>query len=72
MNAKEKAHDLIDKFIPYSYDGYNSAEDYAIQCARICVQECIDCSRGRYGDRLTMQYWLDVELHINKIDNYEN
>ena len=68
MNEKERAIHLMDQF--QSIDGeftcicFNGAKE----CALVVVQECIDCSRGRYGDQLSMQYWLNVEKEIHKRD----
>jgi hypothetical protein len=67
MNAKERAKYLMVEF--QSIDGSRTSICFegAKQCALIVVQECIDCSRGRYGDQLSMQYWLNVE---NEIKNF--
>jgi hypothetical protein len=55
MTPKEKAKELLDKFISYSYfsDGNNSMnrqyqqEDNAKQCALIAVDEIINSSPAR-------------------------
>lgn len=63
MTPKEKAEELVDK---YRYADYTDiGEEGCKQCALITVQECIDTTRGRYGDVLSMQYWLDVEKEIS-------
>ena len=64
MNPKEKAEDLIDKFLE---ETYLQDHNEAVQCALICVQECIDTTRGKYGDYISMQYWLDVEKEIEQL-----
>ena len=67
MTPKEKAKELIDKYLDVSV--MYGLTDYAKECALITVQECIDVTRGRYGDYTSMQYWLDVEKEINQYDN---
>lgn len=67
MSPKEKAEELVEKFINYAYDGMSSAEDNAIVIALICVEECIDCSRGRYGDQISMEYWHNVREYLKAI-----
>ena len=67
ISAKEKARELVDKFINYSYfsDGNNSMnrsyqqEDNAIQCALIAVDELIKETGAKY--------WYDVKQEIEKL-----
>jgi hypothetical protein len=64
MTPEQKAHDLIDK-----YDWIDCSNDIK-QCVLIVIQECIDTTRGRYGDQLTMEYWLNVRHEV--IEIYKN
>ena len=64
MTPKEKANDLILK-----YDWMDCPNDIK-KCVLIVIQECIDTTRGRYGDQLSMQYWIDVRNEV--IENYKN
>lgn len=64
MTPKEKANELIDQF-----DWIDCSNDIK-QCVLIVIQECIDTTRGRYGDQLSMQYWLDVRQEVTEI--YKN
>ena len=65
MKEKQKAVELIEKYLDADY--LDASIHGAKSCALICVQECIDCSRGRFGDELSMQYWLNVEQEIIKL-----
>jgi hypothetical protein len=38
MTPREKAKELVDKFIPYAYDGASSSEENAQECALIAVE----------------------------------
>lgn len=70
-NPKEKAKELVDKFINYSYfsDGNNSMnrqyqqEDNAKECALIAVDEIIDyCS-----DIYDKEFMIEVKHEIEKL-----
>jgi hypothetical protein len=65
MTPKEKANALLWKYLP-KIEGWDSEEktELAKELSIVTVQECIDTTRGRYGDYLSMQYWLDVEKEI--------
>ena len=70
LAEKNKALDLVDSFYIEMYD-FKVSDEVLIhkskEFALKCVRECIDCTRGRFGDDLSMQYWLDVEKEINKL-----
>jgi hypothetical protein len=70
MEAKLKAKELVQKFIPHSYhqDSESQCYDHAKQCALIAVQMIINANP--HSNPLntivhsTMQYWLDVKQEI--------
>jgi hypothetical protein len=76
--AKEKAMELVDKFVVYSYfsDGNNSMnrqyqqEDNAKQCALICVDEILqELENGDDGQTsIPYVYWQEVKQELNKQD----
>ena len=74
MTSKEKAKELVDKFLPYSYyhEMDNSMnrnyqqEDNAKQCALICVNEIIDSSKEYFKNTTYDEYWEEV---LTEIDN---
>ena len=77
MTPKQKAEELVDKFISYSYysDGNNSMErnyqqkDNAKECASIAVDEIL--SMGIMSDsghfRMAKSYWEEVKQEIEKL-----
>lgn len=76
MTPKEKAKELVDKFISYSYfsDGNNSMnraneqEDNAKECALIAVDEITSIKLLWYQkDTKELEYWKEVKQEINKL-----
>jgi hypothetical protein len=69
MIPKDKAEDLIQKFMPYQDDYYNDEpRDGAISCALIAVDEVIEALREHHWqNRLIIDYWEEVK---HKIENY--
>ena len=67
MKPKEKAEELIKKFIKHSHECYKSD---AIQCALICVDKIIK-DRQRLSDALFHNdtYWQEVKREINNFKN---
>lgn len=73
MTPKEKAKELVDKFISYSYfsHGNNSMnrsyqqEDNAKQCALIAVDEILNQFNWRSATGLA--YWEEVKEEIQKL-----
>jgi len=69
MSPKEKAEELIDKFIhSESQDGYNDVRDIhaAIRCALIVLDEIIKFG-NESGIREPMMYWNKVKQEIEKL-----
>jgi len=80
MEAKEKAIELINKFLDYSNDDYHDTKYQhelnetrrlnAKECAVIAVDECYyEINRHTSNDnRLKrMQYWREVKQEIEKL-----
>ena len=67
MKAKEKAKELVDRFlnIEGADDCGNSYSYVAIQCALICVDEILEGSRLFYIE--DYYYWTEVKQEINKL-----
>lgn len=77
MTQKEKARELVDKFISYSYfsDGNNSMnrsyqQEYnAKQCALISVDEILnDYLNSTYPKDLSIKYWNEIKEEIQKLE----
>lgn len=69
MTPKEKALDLVDKFMKYSWfsflDGYeeSSRKDSAIKCSLIAVNEILDVLFQHHE----VDYWKDVKIELEKL-----
>ena len=69
MTPKEKAQELINKFIPHTKVfhevlGWEDYLDSAKECALIAVDEIIN---GNFGDGYNHQFWECVKNEIEKI-----
>ena len=69
MSPKEKAKDLISKFIPYAEDaefliGSDDNVSSAKQCALIAVEEIL---KGDHLIRTPLSYWQSVKTEIEKL-----
>jgi hypothetical protein len=68
MTHKEKAQELVDKFMPHSTGNSNSNE--AIECALIAIDEIIDLLEdngltfAEYHDKTTIEYWFQVKQEV--------
>jgi hypothetical protein len=70
MTPKEKAEDLVDKFIQYVPAEEEFELDYAKQCALIAVDEILDANPSliKYNDiELDDIYWQEVKQEIEKL-----
>jgi len=74
MTPKEKAIELVDKYIPLSLRLYSEYEwveeiDSAKQCALIAVDELIEFAYNYtdYNEKSTKEYWQEVKQEIEKI-----
>ena len=73
MTPKEKAKELVDKFVGYAYDGISEAEYNAIAIALIAVDEILnelDDIMNFEASRLSLKmikYWKQVKEEIEKI-----
>jgi hypothetical protein len=69
MTPKEKAHELINKFLLYSDDGDLKNKYWKIrnskQCALIAVDEILNGSRLFYFE--DYKYWQEVKQEIEKL-----
>lgn len=65
MTPKEKAKELVDKFMAYS----DCADEFffAVECALIAVDEIINAVEGKYD-----QYWIEVKKEINNLKQCKN
>jgi hypothetical protein len=68
MTPKEKAEELVDKFIQYVPAEEEFEWDYAKQCALIAVDE-IQKIKSVYHDDTLYDYWQEVEQGIINIKN---
>jgi len=75
MKPKEKAFELVDKFMEHTVEWDNikelafDSEFHAKQCALIAVQELIDqCHSYREIDLgMSFEYWEEVKQEIEKL-----
>lgn len=71
MTPKEKAKELVGKFMPHSSGNSNNNE--AKQCALIAVDELIkeSCKGSKFKDPYyqdgEIQYWIEVKKEINNL-----
>jgi len=71
MTPKEKAEELVDKFIQYTPADSEFEYPYAKQCALIAVNEIINSNP--HSNPLntevysTMEWWLEVKKEIIKL-----
>jgi hypothetical protein len=74
MTPKEKAKELVDKFIEHTMDwdildGYVDDMLRAKQCAFIAVDEMIEQQQMQFENMLwsCVEYWKDVKHEIEKL-----
>jgi hypothetical protein len=79
MTPKEKAKELVDKFIHYvncwddetADPNYTQAYNYSKQCALIAVDEIAKCTKYENqkfdNDRFSEDYWKEVKQEIGKL-----
>lgn len=70
MTSKEKAKELVDKYIllvPEHFGGMDL--ELAKQCALICVDECLKIERKKDMDfsKRNIEYWQEVKQEIEKL-----
>ena len=61
MTPKEKAKELVKEYY------WNSDKSDAKQCALICVDEIIESIRHIIGEKLRVEYYLEVKQEIEKL-----
>jgi hypothetical protein len=79
MTPKEKARELVDKMMLYSYEKIENEKntkyivdnkikkEYAIQCALIAVNEILIIMNEEYlSGALKIEYWQEVKQEIKK------
>jgi hypothetical protein len=66
MSSKEKAEELVDKFLEYTPAEEKYEYPYAIQCALIAVDEILKALTN-YDMDINCDYWQKVkqEIEIN-------
>ena len=65
MTAKDKANQLVTKFIKHSKgDKETKPIQSAKQCALICVDEILNLDSG---DTIDEDYWQEVKTEIEKL-----
>jgi hypothetical protein len=66
MTAKQKANELVDRYVEYveAYSSQGQIENAKI-CALIAVNEMIEVTYA--ATRSTYEYWLDVKREIKAI-----
>jgi hypothetical protein len=73
MTPKEKAEELVDKFMDYSEHRFNINNDLspvytAKQCALIAVDEVIEAlHEHHWQNKLIINYWEEVKHEINNL-----
>ncbi len=74
MTPKEKAQELVDKFIEFTQDwdardGYINDEFRAKECALIVVDELIDFAKltDTTNDWDHLNYWQEIKQEIEKL-----
>ena len=66
MKAKQKANELVDRYLEYveAYSSQGQLENAKI-CALIAVEELIEITYA--ASRTEYEYWLDVKREIQAI-----
>ena len=66
MTAKQKANELVDRYVEYveAYSSQGQIENAKI-CALIAVEEMIEVTYA--ATRSTYEYWVDVKREIQAI-----
>ena len=72
MTPKEKANELGNKFyqgsvFDYDKQGHLKEIKRAKERALICVDEIIEAVRHIVGEKLRIEYYLEVKQEINKL-----
>jgi hypothetical protein len=69
MEPKEKAEELVDKFIQYTPADSEFEYPYAKQCALIAVEQILEIIDSIYDyDRESLDpYWNEVKSEIEKL-----
>jgi len=66
MTAKDKAKELVEKyqFNGDMIDDIRMSEDYAVECALICVDEIV---KNTLQISQVLEYWQEVKQEIEKL-----
>ena len=73
MTPKEKAKELVNKFIPFVDTYHYGFLVKNKQCALIAVDEILDIIEddgftfAEYHDKKTIEYWFEVKQEIEKL-----
>lgn len=67
MTPKEKANELIEKFMPsVKWDNKGYKYNESIICATVCVDEILNDNPNIYdSDRLNYKYWESVKKELS-------
>ena len=67
MIPKEKAKELVDKFLPPIVEWRTIGKfEVAQQCALICVEEMLDCNTTSVYFEEDFEYWKEVKQELLK------
>ena len=66
INPKQKAAELVNKFVQYTPAEEGIEYPFAKQCALIAVKEIIDWHEYKYPNE-TFDYWEQVEQEIQNL-----
>ena len=72
MTPKEKARELVDKFLPHTLvlnkdTGWLEGKDDAKQYALITVKEILNNDNNFFSTYIQNDYWLQVKQEIEKL-----
>ena len=67
INPKEKAAELVNKFVQYTPAEEGTEYPFAKQCALIAVKEIIDWYEYEYPGETFDYYWEQVEQEIENL-----
>ena len=74
MTPKEKAEELVEKYMPHiaGADRYNTTlgiynKDIAKQCALIAVDEIIESVNDEHVSDIFIEFWEDVKTEIENL-----
>jgi hypothetical protein len=67
MNAKDKAKELVWKYLPILEGWKNEDSNKAKQCALIAVEEILQLHIWKYNSVELYKFWQEVKQEINNL-----